>query len=179
MTSKEYLSYSDFKEKVALIRISKFYRDDMSELELYECTRGYWKRTIENISDVKIALAIFEGVVKEVYEVESWHKSGFLPMQTIPTQYLDDRVEFVGKIAEENLRNKYKGKSATQLYQKGEANPIKVLVPRINDINFPMKPKSMEVNDGLSKVVCGNCDYKFAKAKRCPICGQLIKYDGD
>ena len=330
MTSKDFLDFSDFEEKVALIRISKLYRDDMSDLELYECTRGYWKRTIESISDVKIALAIFDGVVKEVYAVDSWHKAGFLSMQTMPTQYFDDRVEFVGKVAGQNIRNKYKGKSTSGLYQKGEANPIKVLGPEvahsviidtdngveykyvvdilnsifstqykawmkatwpsnrpdgnfrvwfpqlaltdtngnlkaatfecvntisddqetikyidlkeekrcdidayegydlifakepkgnyifrgvyvldkatlnphgyssrrvakkvkiigkpayrieiISDINFPMKPKFIENNKGLIKVVCNNCDYKFTKAKRCPICGQLIKYDGE
>ena len=286
MTNKEYLNYSDFDEKVALIRISKLYRSDMSDLELYECTRGYWKRTIESISDVKLVLAIFDGIVKEVYKVESWQNSGFYPMKTMPTQHLNNRVEFVGKIAEETLRIKYNGKSVAHLYKKGEANPVKVIVPdvehsvvktqirirteeallnllcnrndysvntenkvdtvvlqngknlldiyyRQHEIRINMKPQEtlmqiyrelaekafvfqkesadphstkgvfaffvkeenietvlvnmlLSINDSVSpkaltenKVICSRCDYHFYKAKRCPICGQLVKYDGD
>ena len=37
---------------------------------------------------------------------------------------IDDRFEFIGILADEELRNKYKYKSVEHYFKKGNANPI-------------------------------------------------------
>lgn len=41
---------------------------------------------------------------------------------------LKNRFEFVGKIAGDEIRNKYKDKSVSGIYSKGEQNPIRYII---------------------------------------------------
>ena len=43
----------------------------MSSQELYEATRGWWV-VGERRKNVKLAFAVFDGVVREVYVVDEW-----------------------------------------------------------------------------------------------------------
>ena len=56
-----------------LVRINQLYRHGMTAEELYEATRGVWKLGPRR-SGAKFALADFESVVREVYEIQSWHR---------------------------------------------------------------------------------------------------------
>jgi hypothetical protein len=53
-----------------LIRINRLYRHNMTALELYEATRGVWILGAR-CTKAQFAFAVFEGVVREVYEIES------------------------------------------------------------------------------------------------------------
>lgn len=45
-----------------------------------------------------------------------------------------------------------------------------------DDINTPLNLKDIiRTTDGQIQYVCGRCGYVFAKALRCPECGQLVK----
>lgn len=55
-----------------LIRINRLYRHNMPTQELYEVTRGVWK-VGTRCAKARYAFAVFEGLVREVYEIESWH----------------------------------------------------------------------------------------------------------
>ena len=46
----EEISRQDLTENVVMIRINKAYHDGMSESELYDATRGIWRRKIESVS---------------------------------------------------------------------------------------------------------------------------------
>lgn len=46
---------------------------------------------------------------------------------------LSARYEFVGRIAEEDIRKKYKDKSVAKIFTKGEQNPVKYIWKK-NDI---------------------------------------------
>ena len=47
-------------------------------------------------------------------------------------------------------------------------------------INIPLRPKKVVIGvDGIDRIICGNCDYEFMKAPRCPECGQLINYENE
>ena len=46
----EEISRQDLKENVVMIRINKAYHDGMSANELYDATRGIWRRKIESVS---------------------------------------------------------------------------------------------------------------------------------
>src|SRR2546423_2694271 len=65
----------DVVDPAILIRINRLYRHGMSEDELYEATRGVWKLGPRR-ERARYAMAVFEGVVREVYVVDRWHPAG-------------------------------------------------------------------------------------------------------
>jgi hypothetical protein len=110
---------------VLLIRVPQAYRAGMSDLALYEATRGVWKIGPRR-DQVRYALAVYEGMVKEVYEIAHWQ-----PARTTAytTRKLDPtlsrcRWEFVGTRASEPVRQQYVGKSVAMHFKKGAQNPI-------------------------------------------------------
>jgi hypothetical protein len=106
-----------------LIRINRLYRHGMSELELYEATRGVWKLGTRR-ETAKYALAVFEGVVREVYEIEQWHPAATTPYATRTFEDVSGRWEFTGKVAEEPFRSRYRGRSVAAYFKKGLQNPV-------------------------------------------------------
>ncbi len=62
-------------DSCTLIRINQLFRPGMSSDELYEATRGIWKVGSRR-SGAKFALAVFRGVVWEVYEIGAWYAAG-------------------------------------------------------------------------------------------------------
>ena len=69
------------RERALLITINQTYRSDMNALELYEATRAFW--VIGPRRDrVDVAMAVYRGVVREVYRIRSWHPAGTLQYQT-------------------------------------------------------------------------------------------------
>lgn len=97
-------------DPVILIRVNQLYRHGMSTPELYEITRGVWKLDFERASAMKYVLAVYEGVVREVYEVDKWQHAqigGFLTRTDIVPEDAKGRIEFVGKVAHEVIRQKY------------------------------------------------------------------------
>jgi len=97
-------------DSAILIRVNQLYRHGMPAAELYDITRGVWVLSAERASKMKYVFAVYEGVVREVYEPEKW-----LPALTTPypnrTDLVPDdakgRIEFVGKPAPEAIRQKY------------------------------------------------------------------------
>jgi hypothetical protein len=95
-------------EAALLIRINRLYREGMSELELYEATRGVWKLG-DRRNRVRFAFAVFGGVVREVYEVEAWHPAGTTPYTTRTA---------------EDVRERYVGRSVVSYLTPGSQNPL-------------------------------------------------------
>ena len=182
----EKLSEKDIKHNIIIIKINKSYYVDMPARELYEYTRGYWKRKIESVEIADYALAVSNGLVVEVFSIINW----------IPARYADnivrsydpdryhDRIAFNGYIAPEEVRSYYLGRDVSSLYTQGEANPVKLFLANgsdaddmSSDIHCPMKPRAIYRSDKGITVECPNCNVTFRKAKRCPECGQVIDYD--
>ncbi len=126
----EELTLESFTEDVILIRINKLYRNDMNAHELYEATRAYWRVNLEQAKKAKYALAVYYGMVLEVYEIAEW----FPAFSTMMHQRIDNmeelksRYEFVGRIAPDEVRKKYKDKSVSTIFSKGEQNPIRYII---------------------------------------------------
>jgi hypothetical protein len=115
-------------EPAILIRINKTYHPGMTSQELYEATRGCWVMSLRSCERAEIALAVNSGVVLEVFQIDSWHPGGTTPYVTRRLRDdLDRRLEFIGQVALDVLRNKYRGKSVAHYFKRGEANPIKYL----------------------------------------------------
>jgi hypothetical protein len=130
MSLKELVMYYaatpvDIDDPVLLIRINRLYRHGMLSLDLYEATRGVWK-VGELRNEAKFAFALFEGVVREVYEIHSWHPAGTNHYVSRPKEdvAIPGRWEFVGKIASDEIRNKYVDHSVKKYLPAKAQNPI-------------------------------------------------------
>ncbi|NJK46656.1 MAG: hypothetical protein HC933_22560 [Pleurocapsa sp. SU_196_0] len=112
---------------VLLIRINQLFRFDMNPLELYEATRGVWKLSQSRAVHVKYGLAVFNGIVREVYEIQGWFKAGTTFYQTRSQESVDaqGRIEFVGRIADEQIRQRYLYKSVNHEFPLGSQTPTK------------------------------------------------------
>ena len=119
----------DIKDNIMLIRINRLYRNDMTPLELYEATRGYWKVKLENAKKVDYVLSVYDGMVLEVYEVVEWLPalSTFMNRKySLDLENLKKRYEFVGKIVDdETIRKRYVNKDVSDFFTHGQSNPVK------------------------------------------------------
>ncbi|NPV57405.1 MAG: hypothetical protein HPY76_12140 [Anaerolineae bacterium] len=116
---------AEVSDPVLLIRINRLYRYSMTEQELYEATRGKWKVGSRR-DKARYALAVFRGIVREVYQIDHWvpagtskyftdvHDSGILP----------GRWEFIGHIADNMVRVRYLGRSVADQFPPGLRSPI-------------------------------------------------------
>jgi uncharacterized protein len=111
----------DVVHDAVLITINKRYRSNMTEKELYESTRGVW--VIGSRRDkAEYAMAVYQGIVREVYSIKAWYPAGTLVYETRePIDYdIERRWEFEGTIASD-IRNQYVGKKVG----KSGQNPIR------------------------------------------------------
>lgn len=97
---------------LVLVRINKLYRHQMTELELYEAARGVWKMG-DRRDGAKFACAVFESVVREVYQIEEWLPAGSVPYATRRPKDVEvhGRWEFVGQVAPPSIRDRYLNRS--------------------------------------------------------------------
>ncbi|MEI7983741.1 MAG: hypothetical protein WCI71_18985 [Bacteroidota bacterium] len=100
-----------FDEPCIIININRLYTRGISAQKLYDSTRASWivgaKRDRANY-----AIASYRGLVREVYEIEKWQPNG-------------DRWEFIGKVADDKIRDKYLNQSLENYIKKGGQNPIR------------------------------------------------------
>jgi hypothetical protein len=97
-----------------------------TQLRPYLPSSGIWKVGSKRAL-ARYAFAVFHGVVRAVFEIESWH-----PERT--TQYLvrvfdnpapmPGRWEFIGKPADESIRNQYVGRSVQHYFKQGLQSPV-------------------------------------------------------
>lgn len=118
---------ANIREPAILIRITKLYRFDMSDVELYDATRSAWKVGIKR-ERAELALAVFEGVVREVYAITAW-LPGASTFNSVQADEAGEarrrrRWEFVGTIAADDVRRRYINRYVGHLFTKGAQNPI-------------------------------------------------------
>lgn len=113
------------REPAILIRITKLYRYGMTDAELYDATRSAW-RVGPQREKAELALAVFGGVVREVYRVTAWLPAGSTFNGRRDGRGIEepDRWEFVGTIAEDRTRNRYRDRYVGHLFTQGAQNPI-------------------------------------------------------
>jgi hypothetical protein len=108
-----------------LIRINRLFRRTMSPLELYEATRGIWKLSPRR-AKARFAFAVFEGVVRDVFEIDTWHRAGTTEYTTRPTDGWENspRWEFIGRPADADVREHYVDRSVAAYFRQGQQNPV-------------------------------------------------------
>lgn len=112
-------------DPVILIRINKLYRHGMPALDLYEATRGVWRVGVRR-NGARYALAVFEGVVREVYEIGHWSPGGSTPYVTRnrASVVAPERWEFTGTVAPHEVRDRYRLHSVELYLARASQYPI-------------------------------------------------------
>lgn len=113
-------------EKVILIKLSKTFRYNMPEVELYDYTRGIWIISDKKRKEIEYAFCVYDGVIQETYEVLDWFPAGstYNVRQDKEEWKIHERWEFVGNISSE-MRKKYRHKSVSHYFTAGNRNPIR------------------------------------------------------
>jgi hypothetical protein len=115
----------DIEHPSILIRVNKLYRPGMKEDEVLEITRGIWKVGPRR-EKARFALAVYHGVVREVFEILSWHPAGTTTYKTrsFTPERCRGRWEFEGRVALARVRGAYKGRRVTSYLPEHSQNPI-------------------------------------------------------
>ena len=115
----------DITERAILITLNRSYRKSMNAQEKYEATRGTWK-TGPRREQADLALAVFQGVVQEVYRIRRWVPALTLPYETRDSSKMggQGRWEFEGEVAVD-VRDNYLGRSVRRYLTEGSRNPIR------------------------------------------------------
>lgn len=118
----------DVTEPALLIRIPKLYRTGMSARALYDATRGVWRIGTRR-GAARLALAVHQGIVQEVYEIEEWLPAGSTEYDSrgVTRTSHPGRWEFVGKIAPELTRGRYIGRSVAHYFRRGSRAPVRYI----------------------------------------------------
>jgi serine/threonine protein kinase len=124
--------FANVEEPVVAININRQYPRASTAEELYQVTRSMWRLSPERANRARYAFAVFQGVIKEVYEIKRW-----MPATEATRRFWkerenlqgedfgethDGRSEFVGEVAPEAIRKKYVGK---KLPGRPSQNPIR------------------------------------------------------
>lgn len=119
-------------EPVVAICINRQYLRAKNAEDLYQVTRSMWRVNRVRADRAQYAFTVYQGEIKEVYEVERW-----LPATEATKRYWrerenlqgddfrdthDGRSVFIGEVAPEAVRKKYVGK---RLPVRHSQNPIR------------------------------------------------------
>jgi len=113
------------KEPSILIRINRAYHFGMTDVELYDATRSAWKVGYKK-DKAQYAFAVYEGVVRDVYEITGWVPGGstFATQNQGKRKQRPSRWEFVGTLADIGIRQRYINSYVGHLFPKGAQNPV-------------------------------------------------------
>jgi hypothetical protein len=115
---------AEISEPAILIKIARAFHYGITPVELYDATRASWV-VGERRTSAELALAVYEGIVREVYRITDWHPAGSTFRVDYPQGYdVDGRWEFVGVVAEEAVRSKYLNRMVGSYYSEHGQNPI-------------------------------------------------------
>ena len=115
---------ANIDDPVLIININRSFRYGMPAIELYDATRSAWVIG-EKKKYAKYALAVYQGIVQEVYEIKGWfpNNSTMNTRKSGDTEISEQRWEFVGRISDVAVRKKYLHKDISSYM--GAQNPIR------------------------------------------------------
>lgn len=117
------------QHRVVLIRINRLFERGMSDNELYEATRKWWRigrprRQLGTARAPEWAMAVFGGVVRAVYRIEEWEQVTARDVEEDPTR--DRRWAFLGRRDQEMEAN-YLYRDVSTYLKSAAQNPIRYI----------------------------------------------------
>ena len=130
------LKPANFSEKVVLLNLTKNWEDGMENTDdknmafsLYEASRGSWVMNYDEAQEIEYALPVHDGKIIEVYKVVKWLGEGEVmrdPKYVDPSE--NKRCDFVGNIADNDVRRKYVGNTVKELYEWPKQNSVRIII---------------------------------------------------
>jgi uncharacterized protein len=105
-----------------LFRLAKIYEDGMTGERLYDATRGVWRIDPKRAAG-RLALAVYKGIVKEVYTTDDWLPAGrteYRSGRRLSPQDLRGRWEFTGVVAGSRGLSRARRQSVAGVGRDGE-----------------------------------------------------------
>lgn len=112
---------TEISDPVVIININAQYKPSLGSEDVYKATRASWRLSKEKVKTVKYALSEYRGLIIEVFEIDNWYE---VP-STSSSGKKQTRYAFNGKIATNEIREKYIFKSIARAKKRGAANPIR------------------------------------------------------
>lgn len=124
----------DLTEKVMFIRPTQLYYEGIQAPELYDITRGYWdlSKDLKRAKQAKYVFSIYNYRILEVYEIYDWLPGGTTFMgprkkDTGTGGAPEGTFEFIGRIANKRIHNKYVNKTVRSFYKPGDRTSFKYI----------------------------------------------------
>ena len=119
------LSREDFTVPMIAITVNQLFDPSKTAEELYDITRAHWRVSLPRAEKCKYALAVYHGIVMEVYEIERWMPGSKVHLKTRSDTCTDQRrFAFDGHVAPDAIRVKFRGRNMRNLIKKGCRTPI-------------------------------------------------------
>lgn len=109
---------ASIEDDVLVIKINQLYRRGMTEGELYEATRKYWRLSKKNAKNIQYVLAVANGIIRGIFKPKKWvedirpESEGKAP-----------RIAFIGEVAPKEIYEKYIGKTVNSYPKTQGQNP--------------------------------------------------------
>lgn len=116
---------------VLLIRVAREFRRGISGAELYEAARSWWKVSLARAKKARWAFAVFGGVVRAVYVIESWESPTDDIVAENPKRA--GRWAFVGQ-RDAEMEERYQPRDVTAYLPMAEQNPVRHVNPGAADV---------------------------------------------
>jgi uncharacterized protein len=135
------------EHRCILIRINQLYKHGIDDKKLYEATRQWWRvgpwaRNIGSPDSPAWAMAVYQGVVRAVYKIDSWEPAG---REDIAQDHKRaTRWRFTGA-RDKTLEQRYVNGSVTSYMPAAAQNPITYVPPRVC-----AEPRPRKVDEELS-----------------------------
>lgn len=105
-----------------LIRVNQAYVPGSSTQAVYDITRGCWKLAMRVAECARYAFSVYQGVIIEVFEIAAWLRGdSTMRADGVEREPIERRIEFVGRLAPQDIRSKYVGKKVS--IPEGARNP--------------------------------------------------------
>lgn len=124
---------SDFAEPTLLVKLGKELTLEKARklgvhlCNLYERVRGEWALSLERARTFGLALAFCEGEVVEAYRFAGWFRASETMHYEFPFTPNEGRVELVGNLAEDAVRQRFNGRSVRDIFTGN--NPVRYIEP--------------------------------------------------
>ena len=116
--------------KVIVFKLNQEWHRHISDNELYEVTRGYWRIDMKRALEAQFVFATYKGLIKAIYKPNRWIKvtedKNTLKEAPRVNQYDPkrlDRIYFVGEKAEKEIEEMYLNKEISY-YIRNSQNPV-------------------------------------------------------
>ena len=141
------LKENDIKHNILVIKINKLYNRKMTEKDLYEATRGFWRISMNEVKNVDYVFAVYNQLVVAVYKPDEWHfvrERIDIPRSNEYKESLNNRLYFISYNYEDKDENQ-------KFYLHKSIVNFKINAKSQNPISYIFKYSQKESNSDLDQ----------------------------